>query len=156
MKRLITLLLASLSACAAAPTADTSIWNDKQFPIFAEYINKLSGEDSINCGFYDMRSWEIKRSRYKSAPACVRQATKEGKPFRFGEVRIIQDSYIYTTLTLSPDGEYWLITLDLLLDDSDAQAHIDRCKTIIVKYSNMAFQGGECIEVSVADFVDGI
>ncbi len=138
-------------SCSSAPVVyDRSEWPAYGYPAFSKKINATSGADAINCGFYDLihKSKPNGEKAWRESGQCIQYAVSAKQPFKVGSVRIPTDSYLYEILVFSPKKEYWLITLDAMVDGSDTQQRIKRCQNITFSSRHLLYEGVDCLEVS--------
>ncbi len=157
-KYFLVLIILAASGCASVKEYKHSLWPQYAYPGFSEKIDRVSGDTSIDCGFYDLtsRTESIRRQRKEGFFDCVEKYTQEKAPFKFGSVRIPADSYAYEILIYSQDGEYWTITFDLMLDGSGAIHWVKRCESIKLEHQKLSYDGINCKEDSTEQWLSDI
>ncbi len=157
-KVIVFFLVLLLGACASIEDYESHLWPQYAYPGFSKKIDRIAGNDAIDCGFYDrmLRDSESLKRKRRGLSDCVKNSIKAGRSFKFGSVRIPADSYVYEVLVLSPEKEYWTITFDLMLDGSNAIHWVKRCDSVNVDVKSLSYKGEGCREVSAEEWLSDI
>lgn len=155
MKKIIfTCLVVALTACSLHKSESQKLaWPQIGFAGLNEKIDQLAGDEAKNCGFYDLTNTK-QQDQYQDAVAvCVKNAVSRQQPFKLASVRIPVDSYAYEILVFTKEQEYWLITYDVMLDQSDANLWARVCKKISIDSANFGYEGNGCVDENIAEWL---
>ena len=161
--RLFMLFVAAVTlvACAtpAMKEADTSVWEAFGYEGMADEINRLAGASSVNCGIRNYLESGDPVNAHMSpveSRACIKQSIHTKTPFRYGSIRIPIDSFLFDALVLSEAGEFWTIRYDVMVDGTHNANFIERCKSVRVDYSRLAYEGIDCKTVTTEEWLADI
>ncbi len=152
------LFLIIITGCSTHSSLNTASieWKPMGYSGFIESINNLLGENSVNCGFYDITRniGEPRSTNRRLADKglnCAIKADRSGKSYKYGTKRLPVDSYAYEILLKTSDSEYWLIVLDVMLgSDDDTQLWIEKCSNVI--FQEKSYKGIDCEHISVKEW----
>ena len=154
MKFIITLIVL-FSSCSTRTSFFGKIgsWEEMGYKEFSIKINEMSGNDSIDCGFYDLieSRANLNGATEDKGYYCARDAPKQGVPFKYGTKNIPIDSYVFEILYSTPEKEYWLVTLDIMLGGGDIQQWNKKCKNIL--FRNKSYKGVDCEIVHYKEWI---
>lgn len=151
MRNFLTVLaVTALTACTTTnPPQPPKEWPGMAYAGFTEKINRLAGEDAVNCGLIDQvkggDTAEIKR-QLRAAQKCVDAAIGSGTPFKVGSFRIASTSYLHEVLTRGSTGEYWVVLFDRAMDGSENMHFVKRCTSLKADVLNGDYSGN-CTDV---------
>lgn len=154
MKYILPLILL-ISSCVyqSSYKGITGDWTKMGYEGFSSKINAMSGHNSLDCGFYNLIESipSLVDVTIEQGFQCAREASKQGVPFKFGTKRIPTDSYAFEVLYSTPEKEYWLVTLDVMLTNGEMQQWNKKCKNVLFK--GKSYEGVECEEVHYRDWI---
>jgi len=153
-KIIISLVLGSLVGCATGDAAKSAAWKNIGYSGFAEKINRIAGDEAIDCGFYDSVNPKIKPP--KKVSECIQGAVDKGLAFKYGTKRIPTDSLLYEVVLKDREGSYWNIVLDIMLDQSDITHDIKKCRNMKFDYEPLTYEGSSCEEVTAQEWLSDI
>jgi hypothetical protein len=142
------LVFAAVTACAGAGVVPDQArsWNAVGYEGFGASIDALVGPEAIDCGYWDLMSpTALKSHEKRRAFECVRRALRSGAPFKFGTVRIPLDSYSYEVVARASDGRLWMITFDIMIDDTAPQQWNRICEKVRVDARTLFAHGVGCV-----------
>lgn len=150
-----------LLSCATSQqtTPDGNVWASFAYEGFGAKVERLAGGDAIDCGVINRVNKNDpinKGNSIKRARACVDKSVASGVPFKYGTVRIPLDSYLFEALVYTPTNEYWIVHYDVMLDGTDNMHVIKRCKRIDLARSDSIFEGVDCVNVSISEWLSDI
>lgn len=97
----------------------------------------------MDCGFVNLIE-DDSRKALREGMRCAREAFRKSLPFRYGSLRIPQDSYAREILIRSSDGTLWLVTHDVMIDGDAPQLWKQRCTDLHFKPRNSGFVVSGC------------
>lgn len=160
MKARIFLTTLVLTACTAAPVTQNSIaWRDFAYEGFGEKVNRLAGDEAIHCGVVNLVNTNDPTNKGASldqGKACIARAIAAGQPFKFGTVRIPLDSYLFEAVVGTSQNEFWIVHYDVMVDGTDNQHFIRRCRSLEVKNGGATFAGSDCVDISTSAWLADI
>lgn len=134
-----------LSSCAAAPNEfEFPSWGDTGYDGFVESIDIVAGSAAVNCGFFDLVNLEGDASNRDDGLDCALRSYRSGLPFKYGTVRLPEDSYAWEILVRSPEGENWLIVYDIMIDGTEPQIWFKKCEAVMFRKRLSSYEGKNC------------
>lgn len=153
MKKIIlSFLIVALVACNLHKSeGQIHAWPKIAFAGFNEKIDQLAGGGTENCGFYDLTKAKQQDQYHAALTVCVKSAVSRQQPFKLASVRIPVDSYAYEILVFTKEYEYWLITYDVMLDQSDANLWARVCKKVSI--DSTGYEGNDCVDENITEWL---
>lgn len=160
-KLLLTLSITSLVACSAPIQQNYNFpeWKPFGYKGLKDKVDRLAGPDAINCGFVDRLSNEkskikIADNQLTLSQACIDQAIKNKRSFKYGSVRVASTSYLWEIVLLTPEQEFWKIIYDYSMDESGTLHFVKRCKSLAIDVSHARFDSKVCTEIPTKEWLD--
>ena len=144
---LLSTSLLILGCAAEPPRLDYPPWDEVGYVGFRDYVDRKAGPAALNCGFFETMNRRRQRSYEVPGFSCVGHAVRNGIPFKYGTVRIPEDSYAFEVLVRDANGHYWDITYDVMLDGDAPQQWVKRCEVVKLdrRFSTYEVNGCESV-----------
>jgi hypothetical protein len=133
VNRMLIALIASAGAgCVGGPSQ--SGWPRT----FDADITRVAGEGVVDCGFFRLDGAGPASER-RAARACMAEARNQGRPFKYGTLRVPMDSFAWEVFVHTPGGDFLFVQDEMVLQDfvqrwlqQCAKVEVHRCTGIIV------------------------
>lgn len=151
MKKIVfqVLVISFVFGCSSAQQLEGESWDDFAFSRLSNKILELTGEDPVDCGYYDLvGSQQLKMMNSGYAENCIKKAIMSNRAFKFGSLDINHDLYLYDAVVFSPNEGFWVIEYGVVVDFSDHHLQVEKCESVNVEFRPLFYERSSCSSVN--------